>query len=60
MAAAEYLTIARLCEDYHVLPSAGGLLDQDSLMIHFLLKVREFDSIRAEFDEAHAKQGSQQ
>jgi hypothetical protein len=48
-----------MCEDYHVLPSAGGLLDQDSLMIHFLLKVREFDSIRADFDDAQAKQGRQ-
>jgi len=57
VAASEFLTIARLCEDYSVLPSAGGLLDQDSLMMHYLLKVREFDNIRAEFDEAQRKQG---
>lgn len=50
--------MARLCEGYHVLPSAGGLLDQDGKMMHFLAKVQEFDAIRQELDDEQAKQRS--
>jgi hypothetical protein len=56
--AADYLTVARMCELYHVLPDAGGLLDQDSKMIYFLGKVQEYDNIRQELDDEQAKQRS--
>ena len=48
-----------MCEEYHVLPSAGGLLNQDSLMMYFLGKVREFDAIREDLDNEQRKQRSQ-
>jgi hypothetical protein len=57
--AANYLSVARMCEGYHVLPSAGGLLDQDSLMMHYLSKIQEYDAIRQELDDEHAKHRSQ-
>jgi hypothetical protein len=46
----DVLDTVRFCEDLHVLPKAGGLLDQDSLWVDFFRKIKEFDSIRAELD----------
>jgi hypothetical protein len=40
------------------MPRAGGMLDQDSRMMYFLIKIQEFDGIRAEFDEQQNKQRS--
>jgi len=42
----------------HVLPKAGGLLDQDALFIHYLAKVKEADHIREDTDRK-IQQGSQ-
>lgn len=44
--------MVRMCEDMHVLPQAGGLLDQDSAFIHFLHKIKEFDRLRKELDDS--------
>lgn len=30
----EVMTLYRLCETFHSLPVAGGLLDQDAVLIH--------------------------
>jgi hypothetical protein len=54
--AGDYLSVARLCENYHVLPSAGGLLDQDSKMMYFLSRIQEYDNVRQELDDEQAKQ----
>jgi hypothetical protein len=53
--AAEYLSVARMCETYQVLPSAGGVLDQDSMMMHFLTKIQEFDAMRKDLDDEQEK-----
>ncbi len=45
-----------MCQNYNTLPRAGGLLDQDSLMMHIMFNIAEFDGQRAELEQAKAKQ----
>lgn len=53
--ASDILSTARLAEAFHVMPLPGGLLAQDSLFIHYLKKIKEFDGIRSELDQAAQK-----
>lgn len=48
------LSMINLSEAFHVLPRAGGLLDQDSLFIHYFMYVTELREMRRKLDENKA------
>lgn len=42
------ITMVRICQEFHVLPGAGGLLDQDSYFVWLMTCVMEADREREE------------
>lgn len=52
---ASILTMVRLCEKYGVLPSPGGLLDQDSYHVWLMEQVAIFDHKKEEREKAKQK-----
>jgi hypothetical protein len=44
------INIMRVCEDFHVLPEAGGLYDQDSLFVYMMYNYLIWQQQRAELD----------
>lgn len=51
---AAILSMINLSEAVHVLPVAGGLLDQDALFIHYFTYVAELREMRRKLDEHKA------
>jgi hypothetical protein len=51
---ASILTMVRLCQNYQVLPGAGGLLDQDSYYVFLMACVSMYDQERADRDKSSA------
>lgn len=49
-----------MCQDFHVLPISGGMLDQDSLFIYLYQVWAEAKSVRAELDNRKAELKNQQ
>ncbi len=47
--------MAFLCETYHVLPEAGGVLDQDPVNIRILRMVADARAERQELDRQKSK-----
>ena len=50
----DIMNVVRLCETLNVLPRVGGLLDQDSLFIEFMLHIKDADRVRKEIDDRKA------
>ena len=51
--------MTRLCQEFHVLPNAGGLLDQDSYHIWLMANVIEADREKeAQEDKRNKIQGN--
>jgi len=44
-----------MCERFHTMPSAGGMLDQDKLFMHVLQQTLVWKAEREELDQAQAK-----
>lgn len=49
--AVRFLEMFYLCQELHVLPQAGGLLDQDSLFVHLMLSAFRWQQERRQLDE---------
>lgn len=49
------LSLINNCENLHMLPKAGGILDQDSLFMHIYGWVTEVRAQRAELDKQRSK-----
>ena len=47
--------MTRLCQEFHVLPNAGGLLDQDSYHVWLMANVIEADRERDEREQKQNK-----
>lgn len=52
---ATILSMINLSENFHVLPVAGGLLDQDSMFIHYYMYVNQLREMRRQLDEHKSK-----
>lgn len=50
------LNLIHMCQNYHTLPRAGGLLDQDALFVEIMFSVGQWQSARAQLDDQIAKQ----
>lgn len=44
------LNIVRTCQNFHTLPRAGGLLDQDALFVEIIYRITQYENARAELD----------
>lgn len=51
---ATVLNIINMCQTFNTLPQAGGLLDQDALLIYLFNVVEEARAVRAELDSKKA------
>ena len=51
------VNMVRMCQKMNTLPTAGGLLDQDSYFVYLLNVVLAADEKRQELDNARAKAG---
>jgi hypothetical protein len=49
------LSVIRMCQEFHQMPHAGGMLDQDSVFIFILQHVLTWDAQRAELDRSKQK-----
>jgi len=54
---AQAITLTNLCQTLHVLPRAGGLLDQDALHVYMIECVLSAQSERAEMERHKQSQG---
>jgi hypothetical protein len=52
---AQVINLVRMCQSYQVLPSPGGLLDQDACFIYLSQAVFNADAERALRDNERAK-----
>lgn len=50
------LNLIHTCQNYHTLPRAGGLLDQDALFVEIMFNVSQWESARAQLDAKQAEQ----
>lgn len=48
------LTIIDNCQEFHTLPRAGGILDQDALFMYINNEVAQARGVRAELDSKKA------
>ena len=51
----QIISLIRMCESLHVLPQAGGLLDQDAYFVYLLQQVMLADQEKAALDRARQK-----
>lgn len=54
---AQAITMTNLCQALHVLPQAGGLLDQDALHVYMIECVLSAQNERAEMERNKQAQG---
>jgi len=45
------MELAAMCETFNCLPAAGGLLDQDPLLIHMIREVRVAQAEKAQAEQ---------
>jgi hypothetical protein len=53
--AREFLNIVGMCQEFHVLPRAGGLLDQDTVFVYLMSAVLQFSEEKRQLDEHKSK-----